>query len=197
MAQRERRGRAKREDLAKLAKRWSLAGRGSVAVAACAIVAVLGCVGAIGSCATRGLVVERASAVEPAAAEGFEATYIRINDGSIRISATDDGINAARKSSAYTPTAEINGGEIAISMGAGDTDGVDSNGDLIISGGTISVTGNSAFDYDGAATYTGGTIIVNGQQVDSIPNQMKGGRGGMMSGDMMGGNPGMHGRKGW
>ena len=73
MAQRERRGRAKREDLAKLAKRWSLAGRGGVAVAACAIVAVLGCVGAIGSCATRGLVVERASAVEPAAAEGFEA----------------------------------------------------------------------------------------------------------------------------
>ena len=131
------------------------------------------------------------------AAEGFEATYIRINDGSIRISATDDGINAARKSSAYTPTAEINGGEIAISMGAGDTDGVDSNGDLIISGGTISVTGNSAFDYDGAATYTGGTIIVNGQQVDSIPNQMMGSRGGMMSGDMMGGNPGMHGRKGW
>ncbi len=130
------------------------------------------------------------------AAEGFEATYILINGGSIRISATDDGINAARKSSAYTPTVEINGGEISVNMGAGDTDGVDSNGDLIIRGGTVSVTGNSAFDYDGTATYTGGTIIVNGQQLDSIPNQMMGGRGGMMGGGMMNGNPGMHGRKG-
>ena len=131
------------------------------------------------------------------ASEGFEATYIQINGGSIRISAADDGINAARKSSAYTPTVEINGGEISVSMGAGDTDSVDSNGDLIIRGGTVSVTGNSAFDYDGTATYTGGTIIVNGQQVDSIPNQMMGGRGGMMGGGMMGGNPGMHGKNGW
>lgn len=135
------------------------------------------------------------------AAEGLEATYIQINDGSIRISATDDGVNAARKSSAYTPTVEINGGEIAISMGPGDTDGVDSNGDLIIRGGTVSVTGNSCFDYDGTAAYTGGTVIVNGRQVDSIPNQMMGGRGGMMGGmgnpgGMMGG-PGMRGGRGW
>ena len=64
-------------------------------------------------------------------------------------------------------------------MGAGDTDGVDSNGDLIINGGTINVTGNSGFDYDGSSSFNGGTIIVNGQQLDSIPNQMMGGRGGM------------------
>ena len=138
---------------------------------------------------------------EITAAEGIEATYIQINDGSVRISATDDGVNAARKSSAYTPTVEINGGEIAISMGPGDTDGVDSNGDLIIRGGTVSVTGNSCFDYDGTAAYTGGTVIVNGQQVDSIPNQIMGGRGGMMGSmgnrsGMMGG-PGMRGGKGW
>ena len=133
------------------------------------------------------------------AAEGLEATYIQINGGSIRISASDDGINAARKSSAYTPTVEITGGEIEVSMGAGDTDGVDSNGDLIIRGGTVSVTGNSAFDYDGTASYTGGTVIVNGQQVDSIPNQMMGGRGGMMGGnpgDMMGNRSGMTGDRG-
>ena len=40
------------------------------------------------------------------------------------------------------------------------------------------VTGNSTFDYDGTASYTGGTIYVNGQQASSIPNQMMGGRGG-------------------
>ena len=147
------------------------------------------------------------------AAEGLEGTYIQINDGTINISASDDGINAAYKSSAYTPTVEINGGEITIVMGAGDTDGIDSNGNLIINGGTIDVTGRSTFDYDGSAQYNGGTIIVNGQQVDSIPNQMMGGRGGMMggmngnmgggmNGNMGGGmngdfGGGMHGGKGW
>ena len=127
--------------------------------------------------------------------EGLEATYIQINNGNISVYASDDGINAARKSSVYTPTVEINGGEITIVMGAGDTDGVDSNGNLIIYGGTISVTGNSCFDYDGTAAYNGGTIIINGQQVNSIPNQMMGMHGGMMGG-MMGGMPGGHGGKG-
>ena len=58
-------------------------------------------------------------------------------------------------------------------MADGDTDGIDSNGDLIVSGGTINVTGSSTFDYDGTATFTGGTIIVNGTQVDTIPKSSK------------------------
>ncbi len=118
------------------------------------------------------------------AAEGLEATYIQINDGVINISASDDGINAARKSSVCMPTIEFNGGTTTITMGAGDTDGVDANGNLIINGGTIDVTGRSAFDYDGTAQYNGGTIIVNGTQVSSIPNQMMGGG---MGGNMNGG----------
>lgn len=117
------------------------------------------------------------------AAEGLEATYIRINEGTVSISASDDGINAAFKSSAYTPAVEINGGVITIVMGAGDTDGIDSNGMLYINGGTIDVTAQSAFDYDGAAQYNGGTLIINGQQVGSITNQMMGGNGGMKRGN--------------
>ena len=116
------------------------------------------------------------------AAEGLEATYIHINDGQINISATDDGVNAARKSSAYTPTVEISGGTLTVTMGPGDTDGIDSNGNLIITGGTVNVTAASAFDYDGTASFTGGTVIINGQQVDTLPNQMMGGRGGMVGG---------------
>ena len=117
------------------------------------------------------------------AVEGLEATYVRINDGRIAISATGDGVNAARKSSAFTPTVEINGGTLTVTMGPGDTDGIDSNGNLIITGGTVDVTANSAFDYDGTASFTGGTVIINGQQVDTLPNQMMGGgRGGMMGG---------------
>ena len=133
-----------------------------------------------------------------AAAEGIEATYVQLNGGTIAISSWDDGINAAQKSKAYRATVEINGGDITIAMGAGDTDGVDSNGDILINGGTVSVTGNSAFDYDGTGTITGGTVIVNGQQVTTLPNQMMGGRGGFGGG--WGGNGGFGGpggRRGW
>lgn len=123
------------------------------------------------------------------AAEGIEGTYIQINDGSISIQSWDDGINAARKSSSYSVCVEVNGGDITIAMSAGDTDGIDSNGNIIINGGTISITGNSSFDYDGTAQYNGGTIIVNGQQLNYIPNQMMGGFGGGQMGEM-GGQPG-------
>ena len=129
------------------------------------------------------------------AAEAIEATYITINDGVIGITASDDGINAAAKSAAYTPTIEINGGEITISMGQGDTDAVDSNGYLYINGGTLDITAQSPFDYDMGASLNGGTLIVNGQETTEITNQMM---GGMPGGDMggqpgggMGGQPGM------
>ncbi len=138
-------------------------------------------------------------AIALTAAEGIEATYIQFNAGTISIQASDDGVNAAYKSSAYTPTVEINSGEITVSMGAGDTDGIDSNGNIIVNGGTVSVTGNSTFDYDGTAQYNGGTILVNGQQVSSIPNQMMGGggRGGFGGGNGGFGGGGHGGRGGW
>lgn len=118
--------------------------------------------------------------------EGVEATYVQINGGTVTVNAYDDGINASSKSSAYTVTVEINGGDITVSMAQGDTDGVDSNGNLYINGGTISVNAQSPFDYDGEAQHNGGTIIVNGTETDQITNQMMG--GGMMGGGM--GGPG-------
>ena len=112
------------------------------------------------------------------AAEGIEATWVQINDGEITISATDDGINGGQKSKSYTVCVEINGGSLSITMGQGDTDGIDTNGNLIITGGTISVNAQSPFDYDGTLTHTGGTIIVNGTETDQITNQFGGGMGG-------------------
>lgn len=132
------------------------------------------------------------------AAEGLEATYVKINNGTITISASDDGINAAKKSSSLTPKVEINGGNITITMGQGDTDGVDSNGDIIINGGTISVTGNSTFDYDGNGVINGGKVIVNGSEVSTLPNQMMGGPGGggPQGNGGFGGNGGLKGPRG-
>lgn len=118
------------------------------------------------------------------AREALEGTYIQINGGTINIKATDDAINAANQSNSYTATIEINGGDITIDMGQGDTDAVDSNGNLYINGGTIDITAQSAFDYDGTCEFNDGTVIINGEETDTITNQMMGGGG-------MNGNRGM------
>jgi hypothetical protein len=115
------------------------------------------------------------------AAEGLEATCVVIDDGLIVINASDDGINAPAKSTAYASTIEITGGKVAIQMGSGDTDALDSNGNLSISGGTVDINAQYAFDFDGEGSLTGGTVNVNGEQVTEIANSMMmgGGQGGM------------------
>ena len=115
------------------------------------------------------------------AKEGMESTYVRIDGGTFEISASDDGINAAANSDKNEVQVEINGGTLSIKMGAGDTDGIDSNGDLTINGGNISIECNSPFDYDGTGELNGGTVVVNGEEVTELTNQFEGGMG---KGDM-------------
>ena len=114
-------------------------------------------------------------AVTVSGAEGIEGTYVQINDGTITVTGTDDGLNGANKSSAYETAIEIAGGTLNVTVGQGDTDAIDSNGNIYVTGGTVNITANGSFDYDGQATYTGGTIIVNGQAVNNITNSMMGG----------------------
>jgi len=111
--------------------------------------------------------------------EGIEANYIEINDGQITLYATNDGINAAPKVSG-TVEIIVNGGTVSLKIGSGDTDAFDSNGNITINGGTITVAATSAFDADGTAVMNGGTVTVNGQQITQITvsDQGRGGMGG-------------------
>ena len=116
------------------------------------------------------------------AAEAIEATTVWINGGKLDISASDDGINTTTKSDVYKVLLEINGGEVNITMASGDTDALDSNGDLSINGGTVNITAQSAFDFDGQGTLSGGTVTVNGEQITELTNSMMGPGGGGMGG---------------
>ena len=131
--------------------------------------------------------------------EGIEGTYVQVNGGDVSIDASDDGINATTKSTSYNATIEINGGSTSITMGSGDTDALDANGNLYINGGTVDITAQSAFDYDGEGQLNGGTVTVNGEQVTELANSMMGGGmggHGEMDGQMMGGGMGDHGGMG-
>ena len=108
------------------------------------------------------------------AEEGIESTYIKIDNGTISISASDDGINASVKSDFMTPTLEINGGTITINMNQGDTDALDSNGYLYINGGELTINAQSPFDWDIDAKLNGGTVIVNGETITELINQFGG-----------------------
>ncbi|MBR7045595.1 MAG: carbohydrate-binding domain-containing protein, partial [Lachnospiraceae bacterium] len=103
--------------------------------------------------------------IDVAAAEGIEGTDVEIGGGTITIQASDDGINASAKSSACPVTLVINGGSLTVSMAAGDTDALDSNGSLYINGGTVDISAQFAFDYVTDGAINGGTVTVNGSQV--------------------------------
>ena len=106
--------------------------------------------------------------VDVTAHEGIEGTRIFIHGGSIFIHAGDDGINAAHKTDGVTPVFEITGGELTIEMEPGDTDGIDANGDIRINGGTIRITAQNPFDFDGSADLTGGEVYANGERITEL-----------------------------
>jgi len=110
--------------------------------------------------------------------EGMEANSITINDGDIVVVARDDGINAVRGALGGEVFILVNGGNIDVTVGTGDTDAFDSNGSIYIKGGDIKVTApTSSFDYDVRGEMTGGTLVVNGQTMTSMPQSRMGGPG--------------------
>lgn len=111
--------------------------------------------------------------------EGIESSDIYINGGTITLTASDDGFNAAGGSDSssvsgrpgqnqfsgagdYTMT--FNGGTVQVYASG---DGLDSNGTIIVNGGTIYVDGptsggDSALDYETGLEINGGTLLTVG-----------------------------------
>lgn len=128
--------------------------------------------------------------------EGLEAAQIHISGGTTQVSSSDDGLNATGGSSfelvdgllvlkdiSSSDTEQTFGGrggmfevedncDITISGGnltvtTSNGDGIDSNGSLNVSGGTVLVFGSSsggegALDYTGSSSIIGGTLVALG-----------------------------------
>lgn len=101
--------------------------------------------------------------------EGLEAMTINLNGGKIYVYATDDGINACTGDGKTSPIVNVTGGYIDVTTTSGDTDGIDSNGNYVQTGGFVLVKGGSSsgnvsgsIDVDGTVTITGGTCVALG-----------------------------------
>ncbi len=99
--------------------------------------------------------------------EGLEGNAIEISGGDITVSADDDGINAGSIGLLNRPYILVSGGRVDVTVGTGDVDGIDSNGNYTQTGGFVVTrdgtndnSGNAAaLDIDGTCSITGGTFI--------------------------------------
>lgn len=122
--------------------------------------------------------VNSGSIIVKKSCEGIEGQTIDIIGGNINLTASDDGINAAggndgsgfggmpenMSASGDSSYIKISGGFLYVNA---DGDGLDSNGNLYVSGGEIYVDGpsgsaNGALDYSGEAQITGGIFVAVG-----------------------------------
>lgn len=111
--------------------------------------------------------------------EGIESAVIAIDDGDIHLTSDDDGINVVGGmdgssingrpgQNEFTTSGDnylcINGGYLAIDSGG---DGIDVNGPITMTGGTVLLNGpaandNGALDYSGSFEITGGFLLAVG-----------------------------------
>ena len=104
-----------------------------------------------------------------AANEGLDTElHLTLNGGNINIRSHNDGINTNEDGVSVTT---INGGALHIIAGLGEEgDGIDSNGYLVINGGTVVSSANPAadagLDSDLGSFVNGGTVIALGSTMD-------------------------------
>ncbi|RJP62403.1 MAG: carbohydrate-binding domain-containing protein [Ignavibacteriales bacterium] len=100
--------------------------------------------------------------------EGIEAPLIKVNNGVLSIAASDDGFNATKGNGGEFNDGSylyLNGGNIEINVTKGD--GLDSNGNIVMTSGTVVVHGPQSqpevgTDYNGTFVISGGLLFVTG-----------------------------------
>ncbi len=105
--------------------------------------------------------------------EGLDSElHLTINGGNINITSGNDGINTNEDGISVTT---INGGTLKIKVTGetGEGDGIDSNGWLVINGGTVvsaacSFSGDAGIDSDMGIHINGGTVMATGNMLDHI-----------------------------
>ncbi len=101
--------------------------------------------------------------------EGLDTEkHLLIESGKINIASQDDGINTNEEGGSVTL---IKGGTLTINGGLGtEGDGIDSNGYLLINGGTVTLAGkpqaDSGMDADLGVIINGGTTVAVGSSMD-------------------------------
>ena len=96
--------------------------------------------------------------------EGLDTElHLTINGGTINITSGNDGINTNEDNVSVTT---VNGGSVNIQVTGetGEGDGIDSNGSITMTGGTVFVSGpvsgsDGAIDFETDMTMTGGSIL--------------------------------------
>lgn len=138
------------------------------------------------------VIIQGGSFSIPYCYEGIEGESITVNGGTISITSTDDGFNAAggADNSGYwggfggdaNAFIEINGGDITV---VSDGDSLDANGSITLNGGTLNLTcngyGNTAIDYESGFANNGAQVTTNDGS-ENGNGMMHGGRG-QMGGD--------------
>ena len=105
--------------------------------------------------------------------EGLDSElHLTINGGAVTIVSGNDGINTNEDGVSVTT---INGGAVSILVTGetGEGDGIDSNGWLVINGGTVTASAcnnsaDSGIDSDMGIHINGGTVIATGHMLDRI-----------------------------
>lgn len=107
--------------------------------------------------------------------EGLDSErHLTLNGGTVNIVSENDGINTNEDGISVTT---VNGGtlNITVSPTAAEGDGIDSNGWLVINGGTVNAFAcgrsmDSGIDSDNGIFLNGGTIVATGNMLDRLAN---------------------------
>ena len=105
--------------------------------------------------------------------EGLDSElHLTINGGKINITSGNDGINTNEDNVSVTT---VNGGSINIVVtgSTGEGDGIDSNGWLVINGGSVTAaacgfSGDAGIDSDMGIHVNGGMVIASGNMLDRL-----------------------------